>query len=141
MVGSLGQGDHSIWYIEIALTHIKSQIKNYKCSIFFNSLGRWNSKYRWRIWRISKISNSNKWVRYWQVKKYIRWRFCLIRKYGQLIGNFTISVNFAGTNNSPVNFLQAKYMIGIQETIFNKFTIIIRINDIRENQGALMKIF
>ena len=32
-------------------------------------------------------------------------------------------------------------MIGIQETIFNKFTIIIRINDIRENQGALMKIF
>ena len=55
-----------------------------------------------------------------------------------LIGGFTTSVNLGGTNNSPVDILQATSMIGTQENNFNKFATTTKINDIGDNQGDLV---
>jgi len=55
-----------------------------------------------------------------------------------LIGDFTTSVNLSGTNNSPVDILQATSMIGTQENNFNNFATTTKINDMGESQGALV---
>ena len=55
-----------------------------------------------------------------------------------LIGDFTTSINFAGTNNSPVDILQATSMIGTQGTNFNKFATTTKIKDIGDNQEDLV---
>ena len=55
-----------------------------------------------------------------------------------LIGDFTTSINFTGTNNSPVDILQATSMIGTQGTNFNKFATTTKIKDIGDNQEDLV---